>query len=359
MNCERGKSPIIKGLSPGLLEIGKIKIGKKGEQRQGGQSGSWQLPQRVDHFIVTTLERGQDNNFLRDDRLYKKLGIPEKPKELPITLLFDDIAANFQCRFACYKGKVLFCSGDGEYAHQLTDKSGERKEVTCPCHRYTDQLFKGDDGKGNGKCKMNGKLSCMITGADVIGGVWVFRTTSYNSNTGILSSLAFVKTMTGGMLAGIPLALTIQPKVATTPEGQSTTIQVVGIRYAGSIEDLQQGALKLAQRNADFRARLGSVEAEAVKLISVDRDLTDQAGDIIAEEYYPPEAELVAPVAQEVESQEKPETVETSPEQPKKRSRKQVAQESEPVEEVPPPVDEPPPAQLAAPQGASNFSVFD
>lgn len=293
---EPGKAPFIYGIMPGLTERGKIKIGRKGESRQGGSAGSYQLPTRLDHFIITTLERDTTNNFKRDDELYKALGFGDKLKKIPIMLLFDDLPLVFQYRYTCYKGKTLFCSGDGRAAHQIKDQQKpDRVQVACPCYRK-EPTFQGDDGKGNGKCKINGKLSVVITGANVIGGVWVFRTTGYNSTVGIISSLTLIKTMTGGILAGIPLVMTIQPKVATNPiDGKSQTIQVVGIEYAGTMDDLLNGALKLVQKNAEYRARLGNVQQEVLKLISVDGGADrDDVSDIV-DEFHPKEATLVEP----------------------------------------------------------------
>jgi hypothetical protein len=102
--------------------------------------------------------------------------------------------------------------------------------------------------------------------------------------------------MTGGILAGIPLVMTIQPKVATNPiDGKSQTIQVVGIEYAGTMDDLQNGALKLVQKNAEYRARLGNVQQEVRQLISVDAGADrDDASDIV-DEFHPEDAVLVEP----------------------------------------------------------------
>jgi hypothetical protein len=299
MNTEKeyepGKAPFIYGIMPGLTERGKIKIGRKGETRTG-QNGPYQLPTRLDHFVITTLERDETNNFKRDTSLYASLKFEDNLKRIPIMLLFDEIPLVFQYRYTCYKGKTLFCSGDGRAAHQIKDpQKPERVQVVCPCFRK-EPTYTGEDGRGNGKCKINGKLSVVITGANVIGGVWVFRTTGYNSTVGIISSLTLIKTMTGGILAGIPLVMTIQPKVATNPiDGKSQTIQVVGIEYAGTMDDLQNGALKLVQKNAEYRARLGNVQQEVIKLISVDAGADrDDASDIV-DEFHPEEATLVEP----------------------------------------------------------------
>ena len=278
MSNEPGKRATIKGLIPGLTEVGKIKIGRKGDERKSGDGKSWQLPVKLDHFIVTKLERGPDNNFVRDTALYERLKLGDKPKEIPIVLLFDSPELNFQSRYVCYVGKTLACSGDGENAI-----TADRKVIPCPCAKK-EPTYQGKD-----RCKIHGCLSCMIRGAGSVGGVWKYRTTGYNSTVGITSSLALISTLTGGFLAGIPLRLSISPKVATNPTNQeSVTIYVVGITFEGDIEALQTHTLRIAQRDATFRQRLLSVEDEVRKTISVEAEIVDQAGDIAAE-FHPPE----------------------------------------------------------------------
>jgi hypothetical protein len=293
-----GKSPIVKNLIPGLTERGKIKIGRKGAARQSQGGGTYQLPEKLDHFVVTGLTRDGTGNFIRDEGVHRVIG--EKPTRIPIQLMFDALELNFQCRYACYYGKTLFCSGDGEAAWQLEAKDKpNRIQVPCTCYRQ-EPTFVGDGKAGNGKCKINGTLSVIIQGADSVGGVYKFRTTGYNSTVGILSSLTLLKSLTGGYLAGLPLVMTVQPKVCTNPvDGSSQTVYVVGVEYAGSMADLQKTTLAIAQGNAEFRARLVRVEDEARKLISADAALIDEAGDI-TEEYYPPEepvAQLATPPA--------------------------------------------------------------
>lgn len=359
------KSPIIKNLIPGLTERGKIKIGCKGEVRHktSGQ-GTYQLPQKLDHFIVTTLERGKDGNFIPDSAIHLKIG--EKPKEIPITLLFDDIALNFQCRYACYNGKTLFCSGDGEVAEQLKDAnkpSDGRKEVQCPCVRQEPTYT-----PSSGKCKINGTLSVMIDGVNSVGGIHKFRTTGYNSTVGILSSLSLIRSLTGGFLAGLPLKMIIQPKVCTSPaDGSSQTVYVVGIEFAGSLADLQQKTLKIAQGNADFRVRMLKVEEDVRKLISVDASLIDEAGDI-TDEFYPNDndtqpPELVTPEDENINQISEQAKV-TSPKSgsKKKQDKKEKHSESavnETTQTVPDPVQPEPPKEEVTPELVAPEDVED
>lgn len=316
-----GKSPLILNLMPGLTEIGKIKIGRKGELRKSSAGTEWRLPIKLDHFVVTTLERDKDDNFKTDDKIMKMLG--ENPKSIPIRLLFDSLEANFQSRYSAYKGKTLWCSGDGCGAFRATS-TGAKEAVSCPCGREQPTY------KGAEKCKMNGCLSCMIDGADTIGGIWKFRTTGYNSTVGIMSSLSLIRALSGGLLAGLDLSMTIQPKVGTDPDGKSVTIQVVGIVFRGSVQKLQEKTLEIARQNADFRVRLSHVESEVLKMIGVDAELVDQAGDIV-DEFHPEE-----PPTPDLQP---PQTTETKPEPVAKRERKKTV-----------PAQEPAPEQQAEPQ---------
>ena len=68
------RSLIIKTIAPGLVERGKIKIGEKGKMVASSRGASFQPPQKLDHFIITTTLRGQDGNFLRDYAAHADLG---------------------------------------------------------------------------------------------------------------------------------------------------------------------------------------------------------------------------------------------------------------------------------------------
>ena len=299
---EPGRSPVIRNILPGLTEIGKIKIGKKGELRPAKDGGTYQMPVKLDHFIVTTLERGSDGNFIEDKTIMSSIG--PNAKRIPIRLLFDSLECNFQSRYASYKGKTMWCSGDGCGAFRLRDDGKGRDPVACPCGRQ-EPGYKGSD-----RCKMNGTLSCIIDGADVVGGVWKYRTTGYNSTVGMMSSLALIQALTGGILAGLDLDLTVQPKVGTDPDGKSVTIQVVGVVFRGSINALRDRSLQIATSSADFRQRMLRVEESVRMLISSETEAIDQAADIV-DEFYPvdeaprpltPPSEMVPPGSPQVQA---------------------------------------------------------
>lgn len=261
----------IKNLLPGLPERGKIKIGQKGQTRKSQHGNEFQMPAKLDHFIVTSLERGEDNNFRRDEHVHRDVLGTDKPTEIPIVLIYDEIDLNFQTRYAAYKGRHLWCTGDGVEARRMTNKGDpnqgtppQYEQVQCPCHRQ-DPAYTGKD-----KCKINGTLSVMIQGAEAIGGVWKLRTTSYNSVVGILSSLQLIQRITGGPLAGIPLTLTLSPKAVTDPvQGGQQTVYVVGIEYRGQMESLRDEGHQILLNRHQHGVRIQHIEDEARQLLEL------------------------------------------------------------------------------------------
>ena len=285
-----GAGQMVKNLRPVLAERGKIKIGRKGDVRTSAKGNQFQPPQKLDHFVVTTMERGSDENFVRDESLHRIIG--DKPTEIPIRLLFDDIAMNMQTRYVAFQGRTIWCQGDGETA----ERGGETRACPCP------NLARGYDGKGSGPvCKINGRLQVIIDNAEGVGGVWVFRTTSWNSVQGLISSMALIANVTGGRLAGVPLVLTVRPKQATDPDGRQQTVYVVGIEYRGSIDELRERAYQAALQDAQQGERLRHVHEAAARMIAAPVVSPDEETDV-AEEYYPDEvrddaAEYREPVA--------------------------------------------------------------
>jgi hypothetical protein len=286
------KSLIIKNLCPGLAEVGKIKAGRKGRMITSAKGTQFQAPEKLDHFLVTTLYRTADGNYEIDREVHQKYG--EKPRRLPVRLLFDDIELNFQCRYACFQGRSLWCSGDGETASRAVSGNGGRQDVPCPCGRQA------PDYTGQDKCKINSRLSVLIDGTERVGGVWSLRSTSWNTTVGILSSLSLIKRITGGPLAGLPLELTLNPKTAITPEGKTMNIWVAGIEFKGSIEQLQQIGLDQAKRDALHYARIERIEQEARLLLAHDPLALREEADDVVDEFYPDQA--VKP-AQRIEDQ--------------------------------------------------------
>lgn len=277
----------IKNLTPGLVERGKIKIGMKGAPRQSRNGNTFQAPQKLDHFVVTTMERGPDNNYLQDQAIMQRLGA--SPREIPVVLVYDDIDLNFPTRYAMYAGKTLQCTGDGVAAKWRND-DGTSQMVQCPCH-CQEPTYTGKD-----KCKINGTLSVIIEGADVIGGVWKFRTTSYNSVVGILSSLAMIKRVSGGVLAGVPLVMKLSPKAVTDPVGGGQqTVYIVSLEYRGSAASLRDQGYTTLLEQQKHGVRIEHIEEQARLMLSYQPDPYESEVDDIVPEFFPEQQEGFVP----------------------------------------------------------------
>ena len=84
----------IKNLVPRLAERGKIKIGEKGEVKTSQQGKQFAQPKKLDHFMLTTMQRDAAGRMLPDLELMRKLA-PQggKLKEIPVMLLFNEAAS--------------------------------------------------------------------------------------------------------------------------------------------------------------------------------------------------------------------------------------------------------------------------
>ena len=296
----------IKTLQPGLIESGKIKIGRKGATRKTASGAEFQLPQKSDHFTITTLERDDTGNFKKDEVIHKLLK-SDKPTRIPIMLLFDDVEKNFQSRFTQYQGKTCVCTGDGEVAIK------DGKQIECSCEKSK------PDYAGKDKCKMNGTLSVMIRDVKRFGSCWKFRTTGFNSIQGIYSSLFLIKKMTGGILSGIDLDLVMSPKTGVNPkDGSAVTVYVVGIEYNGSMAELKLAGVETLKLDATTRNELKQLESgETPDLIEDDltpdeiQEFNEEFNPEQVEGYVEPEVNLddVNHETGEVTEQEEPEVV--------------------------------------------------
>ena len=259
------------GLSPRFAEIGKIKIGGKGEVRKSKDGKDYRLPVRYEHFVVTTTEKGGDDNFIIDNKIMKLLG--QEPKEIPIRLPFDDIDLNFYTSFQYYVGKKCACRGDGESAIRIGNDGVEKKVV---CNPDECEFMKTE------KCKVSGILSAHIPLSMEIGGVYRFRTHSWNSVSSILAALKYFSDNTNGVLQNLPLKLKFLKK-STQDHGNVNIVTVV----LDGIELMKMRELAFAEY--ENRMKLGidmkGIENQA-KQLGFTED-TDDPADVEAE-YYPP-----------------------------------------------------------------------
>lgn len=246
-------------LQPRQAEAGKIKIGRQGEKRKKRSGkGEFQLPEKLDHFIVTTNERDDEtSNFIVDDALMAQLpkDADGKVRKIPILLSSDDLDEVFPHALVCYVGKNLHCRGDGKTAlrWELDTIRVDGRDVTvrldkapatvqCPC-----SYLKAKEGK---RCKPHGTLWTTIQAGEEtqIGARHSFRTTSWDSIRHIRAGLQEIQQLIG-TLVGPPLTMEIHPhKVRPKGETASKTVYIVHvICRSRDLASLRRRALEEAQ----------------------------------------------------------------------------------------------------------------
>ncbi len=257
----------IKSFPKRLHEAYKIKIGKKGDKVTSGKGTKFRLPMKSDHFTITLANRNEAGDFVIAKEIMDKLldlngdrlGIPVAEinvmkkesnykivTEVPIRLLFDDITQNLSYKLAFYHGRNVICHGNGEEAEWLGQETNGRKPGDIWGCAWDDCPYYRDK-----KCKTQGRLMAVLECAPELGSVAVFRTTGFNSIQAMLSSLDTIYRASNGILAGVPLILTLSPKTTTIPgQDKSTTIYVVNIVYRPKKETMEIGE-DMAQRSIE------------------------------------------------------------------------------------------------------------
>lgn len=225
-------------------------------------------------------------------------------------------------------------------------KEGDKGYVAraCPCER----IEQGFDGSGP-KCKINGILSVMIDHSGGVGGVWKFRTTSFNSVDGLMGSLAFMAGITGGQLANIPLDLVLIEKIGVLPDGKQQKIYVVGLEFRGTVGELRDEGYRIALENQRANLRIEQIETEARKLLdraSDDAVFPGEEADDLVPEFYPEGEQAVEAPALVDPTVADP----TSEKKPRARAAKKKQDEPETPDAGAPQDDkQPPPENTEAP----------
>ena len=268
----------IPDLTLALPEIGKIKIGRRGDKRTGG---GLRLPEKWDHFKIGKLTKDEEGRIEIDKEMTEALG--EDKTEIDISLCYDSPGLNMPHFLARFTMSKLACMGNGRKAWQRQE-DGTRKEIVCnrkECKYYKDK-----------KCGPYAILSTILTKANRVGGVYVFRTGSWNSIRNIKSSMAFILNRTK-ILAGIPLKLKVRHATAM-PNGlnKRVTIYVVNLEYEGTLEQLDKDAIKEIKRRTQLGTNMYELEQMQKGAIveQVKTEMEEDAEEIAGEFYSNEEA---------------------------------------------------------------------
>lgn len=250
------------------IEVGKIKIGMRGKARKTSGGGTSYLPEKLDHFLVTTMERdGKDGPFLRDDDVHADVG--EQPRELHGALMYEGIEQNLHTEMAVYKGRRRQSSCDGEEC-VMRDKSVKpcQKEAGCACKPYA-------------------RLHLQLNAAPQTGGYYVFRTHGWASTNNLQTALEEIH-RAFGTLYKAPVKLIMQKTEDTYMDGQQEktgSSWKVGLVLDMSFKDAQE-YLAAEARTAIEQRQLLMLEAGAVVADLNEADLENEAET--ADEFHPP-----------------------------------------------------------------------
>ena len=265
---------MIRGMTPRLAEVGKIKIGEKSKKMVRGHLP----PKKWDHFKIATLLKDDAGRLEMDDNMNEIIG--EKCTSLDIVLCYDDLAMNMSSSYAWFAQSKLVCMGNGQTAMRRKE-DGSEEEIICnpkECSAY----------KGK-KCNPYGRLSVILTSANRIGGVYVLRTRGWNTIRNVLSSMAFIRKEAGEVLAGLPLRMTLLPMtVAPRDLAYNVKIYAVNIEYPGTLSELKQAGEKEMERRLKLGINMKQTEEryrESVKA-RMKEEAEEDAKDI-AEEFAP------------------------------------------------------------------------
>lgn len=251
---------MIKNLNLTIAEYRKCKIGYKGNEKTSSNGSVYRQPEKLDHFRFCKLSRDKTDNFIIDTEIHNLIG--EKPREVEIMFIYDDIDKIFPTNYECYSGKKCICRGDGEFAI-----NSDNKKIACPCVRLE-----------NKTCKISGTLNFVLKNTNIIGGVIKLSTRGYHSVKNILASLLFIQTLSKGVLAYIPLWLTLEPKMCE----DNKLIHMANIIYKGNINELFNIVIQLKKENINKE-----IEFEKVNNLQIDYKNSDYDTDEdIEEEFY-------------------------------------------------------------------------
>jgi|LGVE01.1.fsa_nt_gb hypothetical protein len=248
-------APMIRGLNLNMREAGGVRIGKKGDVYASGKGRSTVT---YDHFIFTTPDKDDNEDFIIDQTMTNLMG--DECTEIPIRLLSDDPTESFRTFYAKYGGRGMIWWGDGvDWIVMKPD--GTREFVHDP--DGTHGFLKDKD------TKMQGILTFIIEGQNSVGSVWKYRTSGRNSIEGTMASLFMNKRIaenSGGRIAFLPMKLVYSSRWVT-PKGQSRKkkIPIVTVEYRGSIEDLQQKSREATDYSAPQRQIAHNVDGETLE----------------------------------------------------------------------------------------------
>lgn len=253
-------------ISPRTVEVGKVKIGGLGSARKSQKGGTYRMPVKYDHFLVTTLVRNEQGDLAEDKELMEELAANNyadadgKVRALPIFLLSDDLKDSMLSAYLWYNGKKMMARSDGVTVTKFFDPKTLNRLAEPVVSEWQPEYMDLKDGKsGKPLFKLHTTFSFVIASEKARwGGVYRFRTTSRISAEQMYGSLLQISQITCGFLRGVPLLLRVRPMVVT-PAGTDKAVTIY-VTYcdtvAKSMLDIRQQAVQLAEADVLSGSRM-------------------------------------------------------------------------------------------------------
>lgn len=207
------KLNINKGITLTQPVIGRITMGHTVIRGEGKA-----LPVKDDHFSLTTLvqdgaTRAWTEHPLQKEIFGKKMDkekgdAKDKLRAIPVRIAYNDPNLTLHNSFSAWdsqKGRIL-CCGNGVTARRVTEEGV--KEIDCPRPEACEFGVRQ-------RCKNMSRAYFQIEGQEDELGVFILRTTSFNSLNYLGTRLAQLAGLTGGRLAGMPMMLVMESKTTT------------------------------------------------------------------------------------------------------------------------------------------------
>lgn len=283
---------------PRLVELGKIKIGGLGAARPTQGGGSFRLPMKFDHFIITHCHRAAASNgsskgdlainrSLMDELLAQYPSPDGKLRRIPIRLLSDDLDEVMRAAFCWYGRKSCGARSDGQTVTWFHDPKTMQPLNPPRVEAFTPAILEMRDSRGL-MFKLHTIVDVVIASkAATLGGVYRFRTTSRITFDQLRASLAHIQTLAGGVLTGLPLVLVVR-EVDVAPEGKPTKVPVVHVEVAaGDLAEVRRLAVEQAKQEALFHEQVAKAR-EALRLcLPGPGEEREAEARSVAEEFHP------------------------------------------------------------------------
>jgi hypothetical protein len=281
---------VIKRSRRGLPVIGFIKIGQPTSKKSARRGA----PEKFDHLELTTTARDStgrlEPNVEAIDALLEqgvttcggceRSGILAKhykrptyknglPTQARVFLPYDDLSLTCPNDLFYFRGSTVYCKGDMVAASRREVLSESvvdgQKRVEFgdffahqPCGSQCPDFV-------SRRCKPYGKLKCILTCQENVGGCYEFRTTSWTTIGNVLDGLEFIQDITGGVLRWVPLRLDlVQTTVTVKQTGIKSKPWVLQVTYPEGPQKLREHVARMLEVEAPMMSSIKQLEATLV-----------------------------------------------------------------------------------------------